>query len=68
MFDWLRQLFKPTVVSTTKRGGWRCNYCKAEGMSIHDITCGSQDGNACPLAPIDTTGRELSYEEWRDAK
>lgn len=55
---------------------WRCTACGGEGQYIHKdgyaskalkMNCTCEIGNARPLVPIDTKGREMSYKEWKNA-
>ena len=45
---------------------WRCTACNQECVTIHDLECGGENRHAaCPLAPIDATGKEIDFEEWK---
>ena len=76
-----RAIFVKQPAHKVTKNGWRCTYCKAERYYVRigdnavlEPVCEemrrSQQGHviACPLAPIDDDGVELTYEQWRAAK
>ena len=67
---------KPTY--TVAKNGWRCLRCKTDRYYVRtgdnavlEPGCGdfsTEPVTACPLAPIDDDGNELTYGQWRTAK
>lgn len=73
-FIW-RVLFKKTA--PINLNGWRCTVCNTDRHYIEGVLvpgCSerriSSEGHAiaCPLVPLDDAGRELSFEQWQDAR
>lgn len=66
--------------SPIKLNGWRCTACNTDRHYVDGVLTlgcaekrtteveGTTYNVACPLAPIDDNGNELTFEQWQKAK